>query len=41
VKAQGGTLDITVDSQYNITMKGPVTEVARGEISQAFIYGLR
>jgi diaminopimelate epimerase len=41
VKAQGGTLDITVDSQYNITMKGPVTEVARGEISQAFIHGLR
>ena len=41
VKAPGGTLDITVDPQYNITMKGPVTEVARGEISQAFIDGLR
>ncbi|MEX0830934.1 MAG: diaminopimelate epimerase [Nitrospirales bacterium] len=41
VKAPGGALDITVDSQYNITMKGPVMEVARGEISHAFIDGLR
>ncbi len=41
VKAPGGTLDITVDSQYNITMKGPVMEVARGEISPAFVDGLR
>lgn len=40
VKAPGGTLDITVDPQYNITMKGTVTEVARGEISQAFIHEL-
>ncbi|MDH5428488.1 MAG: diaminopimelate epimerase [Nitrospirota bacterium] len=41
VKAPGGILDITVDSQYHITMKGPVMEVARGEISPAFIAGLR
>jgi len=40
VKAPGGTLEITVDSQYNVTMKGPVTEVARGEISPAFLYNL-
>lgn len=41
VKAPGGTMLITVDSQYNITMKGPVTEVARGEISEAFLQNLR
>ena len=40
VKAPGGTLDITVDSLYNMTMKGPVMEVARGEISPAFIHTL-
>ncbi len=40
VKAPGGTLEITVDPQYNVTMKGPVTEVARGEISPAFLYTL-
>ena len=37
VKAPGGTLNITVDSQFNLTMKGPVAEVARGELSQPFI----
>ncbi len=40
VKAPGGTLDITVDSQYNITMKGPVMEVARGQMSPAFVHNL-
>jgi diaminopimelate epimerase len=40
VKAPGGILDITVDSQYNIIMKGPVMEVARGKISRAFIHTL-
>ena len=40
VKAPGGTLEITVDPQYNVTMKGPVTEVARGEISPAFLSNL-
>ena len=40
VKAPGGSLDITVDAQYNMTMKGPVMEVARGEISPAFIHHL-
>lgn len=40
VKAPGGTLDITVDSQYNITMKGPVMEVARGQMSPSFVLNL-
>ena len=40
VKAPGGTLLITVDPQYHVTMKGPVTEVARGEISPAFVHSL-
>ncbi len=40
VKAPGGSLDITVDPQYNMTMKGPVMEVSRGEISPAFIHHL-
>ena len=40
VKAPGGTLDITVDSQYNITLKGPVMEVARGQMSPAFVHNL-
>jgi diaminopimelate epimerase len=41
IKAPGGTLAITVDPLYNLTMKGPVAEVARGEISQPFIDTLR
>ena len=40
VRAPGGMLDITVDTQFNLTMKGPVAEVARGELSQPFIYTL-
>ena len=32
VKAPGGTLHITVDPKFNLTMKGPVTEVYRGTI---------
>ena len=40
VKAPGGALEIAVDPQYQVTMKGPVTEVARGEISPAFLYNL-
>ncbi len=41
IKAPGGTLIITVDPLYNLTMKGAVAEVARGEFSQAFIDSLR
>jgi diaminopimelate epimerase len=36
VKAPGGRLHITVDSQYNLTMKGPVAEVYQGHLSQSF-----
>jgi diaminopimelate epimerase len=40
VKSPGGTLEITVDPQYFVTMKGPVAEVARGTISTAFLHNL-
>ncbi|NKB81314.1 MAG: diaminopimelate epimerase [Nitrospirales bacterium] len=35
VKAPGGTLHITVDSKFNMTMKGPVAEVYRGSLSDS------
>ena len=41
VKAPGGKLEIAIDPQYNITMKGPVAEVARGEFSKPFIHSLQ
>ncbi|WP_454065028.1 diaminopimelate epimerase [Candidatus Nitrospira salsa] len=41
VKAPGGNLEVAVDPQYNITMKGPVAEVARGEFSTPFIHHFR
>ena len=41
VKAPGGSLEITVDPLYNLTMRGSVAEVARGEFSRAFITSLR
>ncbi len=41
VKAPGGKLEIAVDPQYDLTMKGPVAEVARGEFSEAFVRSLR
>ena len=41
IKAPGGSLEICVDPVYNLTMKGAVAEVARGEISQAFIESLK
>lgn len=37
VKAPGGELQITVDPQFNLTMRGPVTEVYRGQLSRAFL----
>ncbi|MDR4494545.1 MAG: diaminopimelate epimerase [Nitrospirales bacterium] len=40
VKAPGGTLEITIDPQYSITMKGPVLEVGRGEMSNGFVASL-
>jgi diaminopimelate epimerase len=41
VKAQGGTLHIAIDEAYNLTMKGPVAEVARGTFSTSFIRTLK
>ncbi len=41
VKMPGGTLNIQVDKDFNLTMKGPVAEVARGTLSPAFVRGLK
>lgn len=41
VKAPGGTLDIAIDDEYELTMKGPVAEVARGIFSPSFLRTLR
>ncbi|MSR82927.1 MAG: diaminopimelate epimerase [Candidatus Latescibacteria bacterium] len=37
VKAPGGNLHITVGADFDLTMKGPVAEVARGAFSPSFI----
>lgn len=37
VKAPGGTLKISVDADFNLTMQGPVAEVGRGVLSDAFV----
>ena len=41
VRAPGGTLHIQVDSTYNLTMTGPVAEVARGTLSPSFLRRLK
>ena len=41
VKSPGGTLHIDVDENYELTMKGPVQEVARGTLSPSFLRTLR
>ena len=41
VRMPGGTLTIHVAEDFNLTMKGPVAEVARGGLSPSFIRGLR
>jgi diaminopimelate epimerase len=41
VKMPGGTLTIDVRSDFNLTMKGPVAEVARGSLSASFVRSLR
>ena len=41
VKMPGGVLHIDVDSDFSLTMKGPVAEVARGTLSPSFVRGLR
>ena len=37
VRAPGGTLHIDVSASYDLTMKGPVSEVARGVFSPSFV----
>lgn len=41
VKMPGGTLNIDVASDFSLTMKGPVAEVARGTLSPSFVRTLR
>jgi diaminopimelate epimerase len=41
VKAPGGTIRIEVDRDFNLTMLGPVAEVARGTLSPSFVRTLR
>lgn len=41
VKMPGGTLNIEVDPDFSLTMKGPVAEVARGALSPSFVRSLR
>lgn len=41
VKAPGGTLHITVDPKFMLTMTGPVAGVYRGKLSQSFLRSLR
>jgi diaminopimelate epimerase len=41
VQAQGGRLDIEISEDYDLTMKGPVAEVARGSFSPVFIRTFR
>ena len=41
VRMPGGVLTIHVAEDFNLTMKGPVAEVARGSLSPSFIRALR
>ena len=41
VKMPGGTLNIEVASDFGLTMKGPVAEVARGTLSPSFVRSLK
>ena len=41
VLAPGGRLDITVDAQYGLTLKGPVAEVYQGRFSGALLSAAR
>jgi diaminopimelate epimerase len=41
VKAPGGALNIDIDADYELTMKGPVAEVARGAFRPSFLRTLR
>jgi len=37
VRAPGGTLEVTVDEHYDLTLSGDVAEVARGRLSESFL----
>jgi diaminopimelate epimerase len=37
----GGLLNVEVDRDFALTMKGPVAEVARGSLSPSFVRGLK
>ena len=41
VRMPGGTLTIDVAADFNLTMKGPVAEVARGSLSPSFLRSLK
>ena len=41
VRMPGGSLDIEVAADYQLTMKGPVAEVARGTLSPSFVRSLK
>ena len=41
VSMPGGTLNIEVASDFSLTMKGPVAEVARGALSPSFVRSLK
>ena len=41
VKMPGGALNVEVASDFSLTMKGPVAEVARGTLSPSFVRGLK
>ncbi len=41
VRAPGGVLHIQVDGSFDLRMKGPVAEVARGTLSLSFVRSLR
>jgi diaminopimelate epimerase len=41
VKMPGGLLTIDVAPDFNLTMKGPVAEVARGSLSHSFVRALK
>lgn len=41
VKMPGGALHISVSYDFNLTMKGPVAEIARGTLSPSFVRGLK
>ena len=41
VHQEGGALDVTVDADLNVVLRGPVEEVAEGRLTEAFLKTLR